>query len=84
MFDRVKNALQIFYKIEILQSFVLKLFCNKIASCMPTTVVQELCRRQFFGNFSKIFQNSFFSKLWATASDFTRNYYFLISFKKYV
>ena len=84
MFDRVKNASQVFYRIEILQSFVLKLFCNKIASCVPTTVVQEVCHRQFFGNFPKNFQNSFFSKLWATASDFTRSYYFSISFKKYV
>ena len=37
----------------------------------------------------KFFQNSYFPKLWATASDFTRNYCCLcipcsISFKKYV
>ena len=46
---------------------------------MSATLQWELCHRPFSSEFSKNFENSYFSKLWATVSAFARKLWLLLS-----
>ena len=78
--DFIIDAWQRFKCTSLGATFLEGLFCFKIAGGVSTTLFGELCHRLLFGNFAKIFQNSYFPKFLATASDVTRNYWFVSHF----
>ena len=72
-FDRVLNAPRVFYEIAILH-----VYWRPLVSKLRVVSLQRYCKnsQRISWKFSNFLQNSYFPKLWTTASDLTKNYYY--------
>ena len=76
-FDRVLNAPRVFYEIAILH-----VYWRPLVSKLRVVSLQRYCKnsQRISWKFSNFLQNSYFPKLWTTASDLTKNYYYVSAF----